>query len=169
MSATFTAAGLSAFVASLKHSPRPYLEAGMRASAEAAAAQAKILAPVDTGRLRASITGAAQWRGVVELVGVVGSNVQYAPYVEYGTGTLAEGEGGKGGAHFPPPAALDRWARRHHMPSGFVVARAIARRGGLRPRPFLRPAVETPFMRRVFQEQMSNAMKRWARSAGVKS
>jgi HK97 gp10 family phage protein len=46
---------------------------------------AKVLAPVDTGRLRASIVPDVQ---VVEgdiVQGVVGSNVEYAPFVEYGT------------------------------------------------------------------------------------
>jgi HK97 gp10 family phage protein len=40
--------------------------------------------PVDTGRLRSSITHeiAADHRG---LVGRVGTDVEYAPYVEYGT------------------------------------------------------------------------------------
>ena len=43
-------------------------------------AQAKDLAPVDTGRLRDSINTAI---GSEEVI--VGTNVEYAPYVEYGT------------------------------------------------------------------------------------
>lgn len=73
--------------------------------------------PVDTGRLRASITHQVQpfraW---------VGTNVKYAPFVEFGTRP-----------HFPPPVALQPWARRHGFPPGpsgaFMVAHAIARRG----------------------------------------
>jgi len=46
--------------------------------------RAKIMCPVDTGRLRASITS-----GLVDdkdaIVGVVGTNVKYAPYLELGT------------------------------------------------------------------------------------
>lgn len=45
---------------------------------------AKRRCPVDTGRLRSSITSDV----VAEegaLVGVVGTNVEYAPYVEFGT------------------------------------------------------------------------------------
>jgi HK97 gp10 family phage protein len=48
---------------------------------------AKRFAPVDTGRLRASITPevkVAQVRGR-EVQGVVGSNVEYAPFQEFGT------------------------------------------------------------------------------------
>lgn len=49
---------------------------------------AKRLCPVDTGRLRASITHSLESdsRG---LVGVVGTDVHYAPYVEFGTSRMA--------------------------------------------------------------------------------
>ena len=73
--------------------------------------------PVDTGRLRASIT-----HKVEPFRAVVGTNVAYAPHVEFGTKP-----------HWPPLAALQPWARRHGFPAGrqgaFLVARAIARRG----------------------------------------
>ena len=45
---------------------------------------AKINAPVDTGRLRASITPEVRPFGDT-IQGVVGSNVEYAPYQELGT------------------------------------------------------------------------------------
>lgn len=45
---------------------------------------AKRLCPVDTGRLRASISHALD-RDVQGLVGVVGTDVEYAPYVFLGT------------------------------------------------------------------------------------
>lgn len=47
-------------------------------------AAAKHLCPVDTGRLRSSITWrlAADARGLVALIG---TNVHYAPHVEFGT------------------------------------------------------------------------------------
>ncbi len=41
-------------------------------------------APVDTGRLRASIVPEVVTQGQV-LQGIVGSNVEYAPYQEFGT------------------------------------------------------------------------------------
>lgn len=47
-------------------------------------ANAKRMCPVDTGRLRASI-GRALDRDGRGLVGVVGTDVDYAPYVELGT------------------------------------------------------------------------------------
>lgn len=49
-------------------------------------AAAKRLCPVDTGRLRASISHVVTVEAG-EVVGVVGSNVDYAPHQEYGTST----------------------------------------------------------------------------------
>lgn len=103
---------------------------------------AMINAPVDTGRLRASIVPEVR-ATTKEIEGVVGSNVEYAPYMEFGTGMHTErAMMGVGGRHFPPPKALDLWAKRHGIPSGFLVARAIFRAGGLKPRRFLRNAFE---------------------------
>jgi len=77
---------------------------------------AKINVPVDTGRLRASITPTVEMNGdTVE--GIVGTNITYAPYVEFGTAP-----------HRPPIAALEVWARRHGM-SAYVLANIIAQRG----------------------------------------
>lgn len=86
-------------------------------------------APVDTGRLRASLTASvAPLRDGVQ--GVVGSNVVYALPMEMGARP-----------HWPPVNALEPWARRHGM-EAFVVARAIARRG-LAARRYLGKAVKT--------------------------
>jgi len=46
--------------------------------------QAKEDCPVDTGRLRSSITGKQEREGD-KIIGIVGTNVEYAPHVEYGT------------------------------------------------------------------------------------
>jgi len=93
--------------------------------------EAKVLAPVDTGRLRSSI--ASEVRGAaMETVGVVGSNVEYAPYVELGTKP-----------HFPPyrpGTPLGRWAELHGV-SAFAVALVISRRG-TKARKFLQGAFE---------------------------
>lgn len=94
---------------------------------------AKINAPVNTGRLRASITPQVYSRGM-QLVGVVGTNVSYAPYMELGTGTFAGRP-----RHKVPPKYLHVWARRHGT-NAYVVSQAIWLRGGLKPRHYLQKA-----------------------------
>jgi hypothetical protein len=135
---------------------RRELRASMNRSVLAVERTAKQLVPVDTGNLRRTITHEVTVRGT-DVVGKVGTNAPYAKPVEYGTGLLSEAPDGGGGRHFPPPAALDAWAIRHgfHTGSrasasldaeaspgtyGFIVAQIIWRRGGIRPKPYLRPA-----------------------------
>ncbi len=91
------------------------------------------LAPVDTGTLRRSITSRVI-AGISEVVAEIGSPMPYAPFMEFGTGLMTTPTRPR---HFPPAAALHGWALRHGFPNGFVVARAIARRGGLMPRRFM--------------------------------
>lgn len=91
-------------------------------------ADARRLAPVDTGRLRASIIPEIRVM-TNEVVGVVGSNVIYAPYMEFGTRP-----------HWAPPGALSTWARRHGR-SEFYIRTLIAMRG-LKPRKYLQGGFE---------------------------
>jgi HK97 gp10 family phage protein len=49
--------------------------------------RAKQLCPVDTGRLRSSISTAIIVDGR-SISGIVGTNVEYAPYVEFGTSRM---------------------------------------------------------------------------------
>lgn len=99
--------------------------------------------PVDTGNLRSRITITESDNG---LTATVGTNVHYAPHVEFGTRP-----------HWPPLSALQPWARRHGFPAGrrgaFLVARAIARRGTKARRMFQqgRDAAE-PFVHLEAQE-----------------
>jgi len=110
-------------------------------------ADARKLAPVDTGRLRASILPDVRLSGS-EIIGVVGSNVVYAPFVELGTRP-----------HWPPPGALATWARRHGM-SEFVVMRAIAMRG-TKARRFLQGGFEANKQRIItrIERGISEAVK----------
>lgn len=67
------------------------LEKGLTKACVAVEAEAKRRSPVDDGILRASIT-----HQVENLVGYVGSGVEYAPYVHQGTGIYAvNGDGRK--------------------------------------------------------------------------
>lgn len=105
----------------------PMLDA-MRQSSLWVQTDAKQLCPVDTGRLRASITPDIRVERH-QVIGVVGTNVLYGPYVETGTRP-----------HWPPKGALAVWAQRHGMDEQ-VAARTIARRG-TRAKPYFKPAFE---------------------------
>ena len=104
---------------------------------------AKMNAPGDTGQGASSITHMVESIGS-DIQGIVGSPKKHMQYQEYGTGLLYDGPGPKSGKrHWPPSAALETWARRHGIASGWLVARAIGLRGGLRPKRFLRDAWES--------------------------
>lgn len=92
--------------------------------------------PVDTGNLRASLTKEVNKE---KLYAIVGTKVEYAPYVEYGTGIFGLRKTRLTKA--PPPGALEDWAKKHGFESGYIVSRAIFRAGGIRPHPYLRPAL----------------------------
>lgn len=82
---------------------------------------AKLLVAVDTGNLRGSIT-----HKVInsELSVIIGTNVEYAPYLEFGTGEYAEnGQGRKGGWYY-----VDESGKGHFT-------------HGSKPQPYLRPAL----------------------------
>ena len=103
--------------------------------------RAKELAPVDTGRLRASLTYVVDTGEPPQQV-EMGTNVEYAKPVEFGTGMLSDAPDSSQSRHWPPAAALDVWAARHGFSSGAHVARIIGMRGGLEPRRYLRNAFE---------------------------
>lgn len=91
----------------------------------------------DTGNLKNSIMVNLKKGG---MVADICPEAPYAPYVEYGARP-----------HFPPPDALERWARKHGFESAWPICLAIARRG-LPARPFLFPAwlaVKDKFWKRI--------------------
>jgi len=94
-------------------------------------ADARKRAPVDTGRLRSSISRRIE---LGNRRAVVGSQLVYAAPVEFG----------RSPGKWPPLGALQPWARRHGFPAGkqgaFLVARAIFRKG-IKARPYLIPAL----------------------------
>ena len=78
-------------------------------------AKAKKLCPVDTGKLRASITPVIEsWAA-----GYVGTNTHYAPYVEYGTEKMPA-------QPFLEPAFLEG-KRQASKIFGEAISRAISR------------------------------------------
>lgn len=108
---------------------------GMRKATLLVSGQAKKLAPVDRGPLRASITPEVAVRDKV-VQGIIGSNKIYAPYQELGTRPF-----------WPPWQPIFDWARRKvgslKAAGALTVAvrRTIARRG-IRAKRFLQRALE---------------------------
>ena len=81
---------------------------------------AKQKAPKDTGALRRSITSKVEG-----LEGIVYTPLEYAPYIEYGTGLFAEGNGRKD----VPWNYQDDKGNWHST-------------SGLKPHPFMRPSLD---------------------------
>lgn len=92
------------------------VERGLSACGETAVGYAQDLCPVDTGRLRNSITYSVDGNDCY-----IGTNVEYAPYIEFGTGIHAE----TGGRRTP-------WA--YEDDKGWHTTE------GMKPQPFLRPS-----------------------------
>lgn len=97
---------------------------------------AKQKAPKDTGALRRSITSKIE---VVDdsIVGIIFTPLEYAPYVEYGTGLFAE-EGGRIDVPWNYQDDKGEW----HSTSG------------QKPQPYMRPALEEnrEKIKRLFEE-----------------
>lgn len=120
---------------------------------------AKENAPVWRGHLRRSLTHEVD-SADLPMWAKAGTNLSpIAESMEFGTGLLSEAPDSKGGRHFPPPAALDAWAIDHGFRTGsrkaaqedaaaapgtygLMVSQLIYRRGGLRPRRYLRTAAK---------------------------
>ena len=84
--------------------------------------QAKASAPSDMSQLRDSIG-----KEVTAKSAVIGTNVEHAPFIEFGTRP-----------HKAPISALKGWAERHGIPVG-AVWMSIAKKG-TKAQPFLYPA-----------------------------
>lgn len=87
-------------------------------------AEAKKKAPKGNGELRRSITSKTYTKGA-DVVGEVFTPLEYAPYVEYGTGIFAEEQGRQN----VPWHYQDEKGEWHST-------------SGMKPHPYLRPALE---------------------------
>lgn len=107
--------------------------------------KAKEFAPVDTGRLRASIT-----TKIEQTKATIAPTVPYASAVEFGSRP-----------HWPPVSALEPWARRHGM-NAYALARSISRRG-TKPHPYMQPgAIASVPDIQVFAEEFARDIEtRW--------
>lgn len=101
---------------------------------------AKQKAPKGTGELRRSITSKVDNNGD-EIVGEIFTPLEYAPYVEFGTGLFAE----NGGRTDVPWNYQDDKGEWHST-------------SGMKPRPYLRPALDEnrEEILRIIKEGISN-------------
>lgn len=97
---------------------------GIELGCAAVERDAKKKAPKNTGELKRSITSKVENEGR-QVVGEVFTPLEYAPYVEYGTGLFAE----KGGRKDVPWHYMDEKGEWHST-------------NGQRPQPFMRPALQ---------------------------
>lgn len=105
--------------------------------------EAKIKCPVDNGLLRNSITHYIE-DNPNELIGVVGTNVEYAPYVEFGTGIYSSLGNGR----------QDRWKYKDAKGEWHSTI-------GQHPQPYLQPALEENRreIEKMFKEQIKKGVK----------
>jgi len=106
------------------------------------------------------------WAKVGMLNASAGSPLWFkARAMEYGTGRQGDPEVSHKSGHWPPGAALDVWASRHGFASGWQVARIIGKRGGLKPRKFLRGGFEDSLNKiRGYLQQLGNDIQAaWGR------
>lgn len=105
--------------------------------------EAKIKCPVDIGVLRNSITHYIE-DNPNELIGVVGTNVEYAPYVEFGTGIYSSLGNGR----------QDRWKYKDAKGEWHSTI-------GQHPQPYLQPALEENRRKieKMFKEQIKKGVK----------
>lgn len=87
--------------------------------------EAKKKAPKGTGELRRSIESKVEVEGK-EVVGTIFTPLEYAPYVEFGTGLFAEGGNGRKDVPWNYQDDKGEW----HSTSG------------MHPQPFMRPALQ---------------------------
>lgn len=100
------------------------LEQGMKASCALVERSAKQnVVTVKTGELRRSISSKVESNGLT-VTGTIYTPLEYAPYIEYGTGLFAE----KGGRDTP-------WSYQDDEGEWHTTS-------GMPPRPFMRPALE---------------------------
>lgn len=102
--------------------------------------EAKKKAPKDTGELRRSITSKVEDNGG-DIIGIVYTPLEYAPYIEYGTGLFAE-EGGRTDVPWHYQDDEGEW----HSTSG------------QKPQPYMRPALNEnrEQIKRILKGALSN-------------
>ena len=116
------------------------MESAMQKACAIVERAAKEKAPKDTGALRRSITSKVEHEND-NIVGIVFTPLEYAPYIEFGTGLFAE-DGGRTDVPWHYQDDEGNW----HTTSG------------QKPQPFLRPALDEnrELVKRTIKEGLGN-------------
>ncbi len=101
------------------------IEAAVKKACLLIEGEARKNAPKNTGELRRSIESKVEIEGK-EVVGTIFTPLEYAPYIEFGTGLFAEGGNGRKDVPWYYQDDKGEW----HSTSG------------MKPHPFMRPALE---------------------------
>lgn len=119
-----------------KDKMRQRMERNMIVAVAVLAGVSKLYAPVQDGHLRDSIEGKPNG-----LSGTIGTPVDYAPYVEFGTGIHAEGGKGRQGGWFfaSEEKTLGKMKPRYYSKK---IGKYIYFTMGMKPQPFLRPILD---------------------------
>ena len=119
---------------------------GLEKAAIRVEVDAKVNAPSDDGHLRASLTHELDGS---KLQAAIGSNLHYAPYVEFGTGVHAV----KGDGRKTPWSYEDAEGNWHTT-------------AGQHPQPFLEPALD--MNKDAIQKDIANEVKKYIGGIGTK-
>ena len=111
------------------------LEKGMRKACLAVEGDAKKNCPVDTGGLRASINHDVKVEGKT-IIGVVGTNMEHGPYIEFGTGPKAAANPNESAQHVGAHFRNTPWAYRNPKTDEVIWTH------GYVGQPFLFPALK---------------------------
>lgn len=167
--------GLDAMIRQFNAIGKGAAEQAVHETTKKAQAQAKLLAPVGgtggAGELRESIHTKFSSTGSI-FEGIVYTNKEYAPYVEFGTGPIGQ----KNKPELPEGISIsyrqDAWwihesqideevANRYHFFRIETPAGLFYRCGGQAAQPFMVPAAA--LAKRIFPTEAEKAVKAWAR------
>lgn len=106
---------------------------------------AKKRCPVDTGELRISITHEIEETSENRTTGAVGTNLEYAPYVEFGTGIFSSLGNGR----------QDRWSYKDAKGEWHSTI-------GQQPQPYLHPALDDnrEEVKKLIQKKIEEGVKK---------
>ena len=144
--------GLDKIIAKLdKMQDTSTIVSAMQDACDLVEGSAKYKAPKDTGALKRSITNRVEVTGN-EVSGIVFTPLEYAPYIEYGTGIYAENGGTSGYWVYVGDKDYDpnrkKSGKRYTLQEAKRIVAIMRSKGleayytnGMQPQPFLRPAL----------------------------